>query len=163
MLPAPKSPLREIPADCPGLSPRHRQPRYVHGDSYFVLSLIQGWRSNSSPMNCVTATRLCREVSSELPGRNTNEVPPFLFLLSLLWLWHWRFFWSVNAQLVLSAQNALPKVMTVQEILCYCFINPKLKMQAEKSMFNIYLNDRKKSLWSILLQVMPAPLQNWWH
>lgn len=65
------------------------------------------------------STRSSREVSSELPGRRFNEVTLFLFLLSLLWVWRGRVFWSINAQMVLPAWNALPKVITVQDILLW--------------------------------------------
>jgi len=40
--PAPQASPGGMPAGCLGLAPRHRQPKYGHADSSFVLSVTQG-------------------------------------------------------------------------------------------------------------------------
>lgn len=131
--PAPQASSGEIPAGCLGLAPRHGQPKYGHVEGSSVLSVTQGWTRFSLRI-CVTAPRLSSEVSSELPGKQKPLMknPPFLFLLSLLWL-HWRlFFQSMNFQLALPAQNAFQMVRNIQEISSYYLVDSDLKKQLEK-------------------------------
>lgn len=116
---APRKPpcKQELPQGDTRMLPRAQTAKVCTCGQLFCLKTSLGVKNYSYKL--CHWTRSSREASSELPGRNSNEVTPFLFLLSLLWVWHGRVFWSMNAQMVLPAWNALPNVITVQDILLW--------------------------------------------
>lgn len=135
------------------------QTAKVHTCGQTVLKLVQGWR--------ITLTSCATE-----PGY------PKKCLLNLsqeknLMRWPFSYFYYHNCEFGVEGcfgqwmprwccQHEMSFQRSQQfKILCYGLIYPKLKMQGEETMSNMSMNDRKKSLWSILLQVMPSPLQNW--
>lgn len=111
------SPYANFPQGDTRILPRAQPAKVCTCGQLFCLKTYPRMKNHSYKL--CHSTRLSREVSSELPGRKFNEVTLFLFLLSLLWVWLGRLFWSINAQMVVPAWNALPKVITVQDILLW--------------------------------------------